>query len=175
MKKWMMALLAGLALVLLLPVSSAAAGRRTETQDASELIGQIKQQLESAFEHLDEETIGEVISFVKEKIQEGKLDSPEEIQSAIEEGEEKFQVEIDEESAQKLVQTMEKLEQMGFSAEYVIEKAEGLYREYGAGFVDHVDEVVAGAVKNAAENVINSFFKGLKNSIKSFFQNLFHL
>ncbi|MDO4463385.1 MAG: DUF1002 domain-containing protein [Bacillota bacterium] len=174
MKKWMMSLLVSLTLVLLLPISSAAAGKTAETQDASDLIGQIKQQLEAAFEHVDEETIGEVISFVKEKVQEGKLDSPEEIQSAIEEGEEKFQVEINEEAAQKLVQTMEKLEQMGFSAEYIIEKAEGLYKEYGADFVDHVDEVVTGAVKNAAENVINNFFEGFKNSIKSFFQNLFH-
>ena len=68
---------------------------------------------------------------------------------------------------------MEKLEALGFSAEYIVEKTESMYQEYGADFVDHVDEVVTGAVKNAASNVISSFFNGLKDSVKSFFNNLF--
>ena len=95
------------------------------------------------------------------------------IKNAIKEGEEKFDVEIDEADAKKLVETMEKLEDMGFSIEYVVQKADSLYQEHGADFVEHVDEVVTGAVKDAASNVANSFFEGLKTSVKSFFQNLF--
>ena len=68
---------------------------------------------------------------------------------------------------------MEKLEDMGFSAEYMVDKTESLYEEYGADFVDHVDEVVTGAVKNAASNAVNSFFGNLKKSVQNFFSNLF--
>lgn len=58
-------------------------------------------------------------------------------------------------------------------AKYVVEKAGSLYEEYGADFVDHADELVKGAVKNAATNAANSFWQNLKNSIKGFFANLF--
>ena len=55
----------------------------------------------------------------------------------------------------------------------MIEKTESLYQEYGADFVDHVDEVVTGAVKNAASSAVSSFFGNLKKSVSSFFSSLF--
>lgn len=80
---------------------------------------------------------------------------------------------MNKEDARKLVDAMERLEDMGFSAEYMIEKTESLYQEYGADFVDHVDEVVTGAVKNAASSAVSSFFGNLKKSVSSFFSSLF--
>lgn len=82
-------------------------------------------------------------------------------------------MELDEADARALVDTMEKLEDMGFSAEYVVEKAESLYGEYGAEFVDHADELVKGAVKNAAQNAIGSFWDNLKSSVRGFFDGFF--
>lgn len=140
---------------------------------AADVIGQVKEKLSAVFEEVDEETANEFFSFLKEQVQEGNLNSKEGVQSAIKEGEDKFGVAISEENARELVSTMEKLEDMGFSAEYVIDKSQSLYQEYGADFVDHVDEVVTGAVKNAASNAVGGFFTNLKNSIKSFFSNLF--
>ena len=54
-----------------------------------------------------------------------------------------------------------------------MDKAEHLYQQYGADFADHIDELLADAVKNAASNAMNSFWDNLKNSIKDFFSNLF--
>lgn len=173
MKKWMISLVAVLAALMLFPMPALATNQKAETESTSGIIDQMKQLLKAALKNFDEETIGEIISFVKEKEEQGMLDSEEDLQSVIEEGEEKFQVAIDKESARKLVATMEKLEKMGFSMEYIIEKAENLYEEHGADFVDHIDEVITGAVKNAAGNVANSIFEGIKSSVKSFFQNLF--
>jgi len=158
---------------LMVSVSARAAQADSSGNDASDIIGQVKQQLSSAFENVDQETAGQVFSFIKEKINEGNLYTDEGISSAIEEGKNKFGFEMDKGDAKKLVETMEKLEGMGFSAEYVVDKTESLYNEYGASFVDHVDEVVAGAVKNAASNAASSFFDNLKQSIKDFFNNLF--
>lgn len=168
MKKKIMILLALLLALGFYPISAEA----SET-DASGIIDQIKQQLTDVFENVDQETAGEIFSFLKEQAAEGNITADGDLQGVIKEGEEKFGVEIDEADARKLVETMEKLENMGFSAEYVIDKAETLYDEYGTEFVDHADELVKGAVKNAAENVAGSFWQNLKNSIKNFFQNLF--
>ena len=173
MKKWMISAVAVFAALMLFPMPALAANQKMETENTSGIIDQMKQLLKAALKNFDEETIGEIISFVKEKEEQGMLDSEENLQSVIEEGEEKFQVAIDKDSARKLVATMEKLEKMGFSMEYIIEKAENLYEEYGADFVDHIDEIVTGAVKNAAGNVANSFIEGIKSSVKNFFQNLF--
>lgn len=168
MKKKIMVLLALVLTIGLYPIPAKA----SET-DASGVIDQIKQQLEDVFENVDKETAGEIFSFLKEQVAEGNISGDGDIQEAIREGEEKFGVKIDEADAQKLVDTMEKLEDLGFSADYVLDKAETLYDEYGAEFVDHTDELVKGAVKNAAENVAGSVWKNIKNSVKNFFQNLF--
>lgn len=141
--------------------------------DASGVVEQIKQQLSDAFDKMDQETAVEVFAFLKDQVSEGNLASGEGIQKAISQGEEKFGVELNEADARALVDTMEKLENMGFSAEYVVEKAESLYGEYGADFVEHTDELVKGAVKNAAQNAIGSFWNNLKSSVKGFFDGLF--
>lgn len=174
MKKKLLALLMVLAAVfLLVPVSSAHASGEPSNVDASDVLTQIKQQLSAAFEEMDQETAEEVFSFLKDKLQEEDYASEEGLQSIIREGKDKFGVEVNKEDARKLVDAMEKLEDMGFSVEYMIEKTESLYQEYGADFVDHVDEVVTGAVKNAATNAVDSFFGNLKKSVRDFFSNLF--
>ena len=137
------------------------------------IVDQIKEQLADAFENMDQETADQVFDFLKDQAKEGNLSSGTGIQEAIQEGQEKFGVEISEADAKTLVNTMEKLEDMGFSAEYVVEKAGNLYEEYGMDFADHADELVKGAVKNAASNAVNSFWQNLKDSVKNFFTNLF--
>lgn len=145
----------------------------SDAQADQGVIDQIKEQLSDAFENMDQETADQVFDFLKDQAKEGHLSSGTGIQEAIEKGQEKFGVEISEADAKTLVNTMEKLEDMGFSAEYVVEKAGSLYEEYGMEFADHADELVKGAVKNAASNAVSSFWQNLKDSVKSFFSNLF--
>lgn len=158
---------------LFLIVMSAGTTVHASEKDAVGIVDQIKQQLSEAFDAMDQDTAVEVFAFLKAQVSEGNLASGEGIQKAITEGEKKFGVELDEADAKALVDTMEKLEDMGFSAEYVVEKAESLYGEYGAEFVDHTDELVKGAVANAAQNVLDSFWNNLKSSVKGFFDGLF--
>ena len=173
MKKKILALLMALAVMfLVVPVAVYASGDVSEVE-ATDVLSQVKQQLSAAFEEMDQETAEEVFSFLKDKLGESDYGTEEGLQSIINEGEDKFGVEVNKEDARKLVDAMEKLEGMGFSAEYVVGKTESLYQEYGVDFVDHVDEVVTGAVKNAASNAVSSFFDNLKKSLKDFFSNLF--
>lgn len=173
-KKIVIAALAGMLLLSGITVNAAEGGSAQSSADLSGIMDQVKDQLSEAFENVDEETANEWFSFVKEKVTEGGLNTQEGLSQAIEEGEARFGVTVDEADAKQIVETMEKLEDMGFSAEYVIEKAEGLYQEYGAEFVDHADEVVSGAVKNAVSNAITSFFQSIWEAIKRFFENLFN-
>lgn len=172
MKKRIMALLLiGLLMFGSQPLQVYAA-QNAETE-AAEILDQIKGQISDAFEDLDPETANEIFSFVKEKIGDGALESEEELQKAIEEGEEKFGVEIDPTAAKQVVDTMEKLEDLGFSSEAILDKAETLYQQYGADFAEHADEVIKDAVKGAVKNAANSFWEGLKSAVADFFQNLF--
>ena len=173
MKKKLLTFLMILTVIFMaVPAAAQAAGEISDGETA-DLLTQIKQQLSAAFEEMDQETAEEVFSFLKDKVREENYASEEGLQSILKEGKEKFGVEVNKEDARKLVDAMERLEDMGFSAEYMIEKTESLYQEYGADFVDHVDEVVTGAVKNAASSAVSSFFGNLKKSVSSFFSSLF--
>lgn len=156
----------------LLPLGACAQGTGASGQEAPDLLSQAKEQLAAVFANVDSGKADEIFSFFKDKIQEGSLKSEEGILSAIEEGKEKFGMELDKADAQKLVETMEKLEKIGFSAEYVLDKAQGLYQQYGAEFADHLDEAITDAVKDAAQGVVKGFFANLKSSVKSFWGSL---
>ena len=157
----------------LLPVTVNASEKKTADKNQADIVTQVKEQLARVFDNVDKETAGEIFTFIKDKISEGDLTSADDIKDTIKEAEEKFGVQITEADVKKLVKTMHKLEDMGFSIEYIVEKAEGLYDKYGADFVEHMDEVLAGAVKNAVSNAADSFFESVKSSVKSFFTNLF--
>lgn len=141
--------------------------------DIGSLLGDAKDKLSEAVSSMDAETVKEMFGFMEEKVRDGSLKTEDGLSDAIREGEDKFGVTISEDDAKKVVETMEKLENMGFSGEYVLEKAEKLYDKYGADFVEHADEVIAGAVEDAVAGVAESFFHNLWESVKNFFQNLF--
>lgn len=78
-----------------------------------------------------------------------------------------FDVELSQEDAQKLVDTMEKLEELGVSPDVVKEKATELYQKYGKDCVEHVQEAVTDAVKGAAENAAQNFADDVKQSVSN--------
>lgn len=141
--------------------------------DISALLEDVKDKLSEAVAGLDAETVKEIFDFVSEKVKDGSLKTESGRKEAIREGEEKFGVTVSEADAEKIVDVMEKLEDMGFSGEYVIESAEQLYDKYGADFVNHVDEVITEALEDAVTNAAESFFGNLWESAKNFFKNLF--
>ncbi len=151
----------------------AAASENTSDGDITDVTDQVKELFGAVFENIDQEKASGVFAFLKEKIAQGDLTTEEGLSNAVEEGKEKFGVEISAADAKELVETMEKLEGMGFSAEYVLDKTEDLYKEYGEEFVDHVDEVLTTAVKNAVSGAVTAFFENLAGSVKNFFTGLF--
>lgn len=172
-KKIILFVLTGILAFSGMTVSAAEEKENRKSAALSGILDQVKEQLDQAFENIDEETAKEIFSFAKEKVAEGNLNTEEGLSKAIEDGETEFGISVDRINAQKIVDAMEKLEDMGFSGEYIVGKAEELYDEYGADFSAHMDEVVTGAVKNAVSNAAEGFFQGIRESVRGFFGNLF--
>ena len=170
---WMMTLFLSVSIIINVPYLPVCASEESSI-DIDELLGDVGEKLSNALSGMDDETAGEIFEFVKEKVQDGSLKSEDGIKKAISEGEEKFGVDISEADAKRIVETMEKLEDLGFSGEYVIDKAQELYNQYGADFLDHADEVIKGAVQNAVTSAADNFFHNLWESAKNFFKNLFN-
>ena len=114
MKKKLLTFLMILTVIFMaVPAAAQAAGEISDGETA-DLLTQIKQQLSAAFEEMDQETAEEVFSFLKDKFREENYASEEGLQSILKEGKEKFGVEVNKEDARKLVDAMERLEDMGF-------------------------------------------------------------
>lgn len=150
---------------------------RAEEQDLTGLLREYQDAFGELLENTDETTIEEAFSFLKEKAADGGLQTEEGIENAIEEGKEKFGIEIDDRYIEEMLGVVEQLEDLGFDSETILDKAEGMYQEYGSDMADHTQELVADAVKDSIGtiiiNAIVEFFRMLGESIKSFFTNLF--
>lgn len=155
-----------------LPVS-AAEDYSEGTQDIEGLLSNVEEKVSGALAQLDKDEVSEIFEFVKGKVSDGSLESEEGLKAAIKEGEEKFEVSIDESVARQIVDVMEMLEDMGFSREEIINKAQGLYQTYGADFLEHANEAFTEVVEEAVENAVTSFFDNLWKDIKSSVGNLF--
>lgn len=179
MKRKMAALLAACMLLVQgapeVTVYAAETGNTEENApvDILQLLGEAGDKLQEAFEGIDSETAMEIFDFVGEKLSDGSLKTQEGLSDALREGEERFGIAVEKADAQKVVDTMEKLEELGFSGEYMIEKTKELYQEYGADFVAHVNEAVAGTVQQAVEDTAAAFFENLWESVKDFCESLF--
>ena len=176
MKKRFMAM--GLAFLLAMSVSVMnvqAAGTDDDKSkvDIAEMLSGAKEQITEALEQIDSEKAEEIFDFIKEKISDGSLKTEEGLDKAIEEGEKKFDITVDKATAQQVVEAMEKLEELGFSGEEMMEKAKGLYEKYGADFIEHSNEVVSDVVEDAVSKAVGGFFENVWNDTKEFFRNLF--
>ena len=172
----MLSIAAVLFVGMFLPVTisvSAAESSTGEEIDVEELLSDVEKKVSEALAKIDKEKAEEIFDFVKEKVSDGSLSTEAGLKSAIEEAEREFGVAIDQSVATQVVEVMEKLEEMGFSGEDIVEKARQLYDTYGADFMAHANEAFTEVVEEAVENAVAGFFKNLWEGIKTSVGNLF--
>lgn len=136
------------------------------TVKISETFDEVSDNIKNVKENSDSSVVKEIIDFTKEKSKNGELNSIEEVRNAILEAEEKFGATISDETRDEIANTVVKLENMGFSSDIIVEKAEGLYEKYGADFVDHLEEAFTEAAKEAAENTAKNVWGSFKDTVK---------
>lgn len=145
---------------------------------------------------LSEEELSELLDFVKEKWDAGELESDEAIRNAIEEGEEKFGVVLEDAARDQIADAIQKLDSLGLDHDTAIELAKKLYQEHGDKLADNfqnlyeqfgekladsaeqmIQEQVVEPAKETAKAVVEetakNFWQDLKNSVVSFFRNIF--
>ncbi|MBQ3538174.1 MAG: DUF1002 domain-containing protein, partial [Clostridia bacterium] len=99
----------------------------------------------------------------------GDLATDQDIQNAIEEGEEKFQVALTEEEKQKILDVMHKIKELGLDPEKLLDQAKDLYNKFGDELIGNAEQ----AVKQSFKDSVSDFFTDFGNRIKDFCVNLF--
>ena len=91
------------------------------------------------------------------------------IEEAIQEGEEKFDVSLTEEDKEKIRKVAQKVKELGIDPEKLLDQAQDLSEQFGDELVDNAGEVV----KQSVEKSVTGFFEDMGNRIRGFFANLF--
>ena len=115
------------------------------------------------------EEIEELVAFIKAKLAAGELNSDEDIQNAITEGENKFQVSLTDEEKEKILAVMHKIKELGLDPEKLLDQAQDLYKKFGDELFQNAEE----AVKQTISQSVTRFFSDLGNRVKDFFIRLF--
>lgn len=115
------------------------------------------------------EMVEEVISFIREKLEAGELETDEDISNAIEEGEEKFDVSLTEEEKEEILQVIQKIKDLGLDPEKLLGHIEDLYDEVGTELVEEAQE----AVKQSFVDSVTGFFYDMGTRVKGFFTDIF--
>ncbi|HJA31950.1 MAG TPA: hypothetical protein H9956_09955 [Candidatus Eisenbergiella pullicola] len=140
--------------------------------------------------------VSEILEFIRDKWNAGELETREDIQAAIEEGESEFGVSLDPKLEEQLADAVGSLNDLGVSPDTAVDLAKELYEKHGdeiAGSLqsiyeeqgetisDEVEKAIAEQVteplKEAAKAVVadtaKTFWHDLKESVVSFFQDIF--
>lgn len=145
---------------------------------------------------LSDEQLDELLDFVKEKWDAGKLEEEGAIREAIEEGEAQFGIVLQDSVRDQIADGMAKLNALGLDHDVAIGLAKKLYREHGDKITENIQKIyeeyaetltdsvekaieeqvvepAKEAAKAAVENTAKTFWQDLKNSVVNFFKNIF--
>lgn len=117
----------------------------------------------------DNQVVEELVAFIKAKLATGELESEEDIEEAIKEGEAKFKVSLSEEDKEKILQVMQKIKELGLDPEKLLEQAQDLYDKFGDELLENAEE----AVKESVSNSFSDYFNDFGKRVKDFWTNIF--
>lgn len=134
------------------------------------------------------EEYGKILEVVKDELRNGNLDSEEDIRSAIESAEEKYNVSISKSDEEKIVGIMDKVNDLGIDNEVVSDVLDDVYDKAINGqsydsteemiqavedqIVDSATDKIASTVKEKVKKSIFDYGRSLVERIKAFFKRL---
>lgn len=113
------------------------------------------------------ELAGEVIDFIRQKLEAGELESDEDILTAIEEGEDEFEVTLTEEEKDKILQSVKKIKKLGLDPEKLLNQAEKMFDNAKQDLITETKE----KAKTSFTNSVTGFFRDMGSRVKDFFAN----
>lgn len=126
-------------------------------------------------DNVDSEDVEALISWLKNRIASGKLDTSDEksIKNSIKEGEKTFSVSLSDDDEDNLIKLIKRLDSLGLNGSYLISQAENLYEKYGSDIVNQTSEVIGEAVDEAVSQAGKSFIESIKESFRGLLGSIF--
>ena len=113
-----------------------------------------------------DEEVEALIAYIKAKLAAGELNNEEDIRKAIDEGEVKFGVTLNDDEKQKIVDFMMKIKKLGLDPNMLLDQAADLYDKFG-------DELLVKAQDESFFSGLGEMFSSWGTSIANFFKGLF--
>lgn len=147
---------------------------------SDESISSLKDNLNELIENVKPEDAKRILSFVEEKVEEGKWESEAGIKEAITEGEEEFGVTLTEEQKEMILSVISKIKKLGIAPEYILEQAQEIYEKYGEELKEEASEAgkeiveeTQNKIKEEVNKSLTDYFSNMVSSVKSFFKGIF--
>lgn len=131
-------------------------------------------------DNIEEKQVKEVVDYIKKKLETIDLKDSEEVNEAITEAEEKFQVTLSDEEKKTILGIIDKINQLGLDSETILaqidkyssqitQNAKETYEEYGSEVIEEAEE----AVKETVKKSVGDYFSEMVTRVKGFFTGFF--
>lgn len=126
---------------------------------------------------IGDDEAAELISYIKAQVAANDLNTKEEIEAAVRQGNEEFKANLTEEQIKEIVNVMVKIKEMGIDFNVLAEQADTIYAKYGEQIkngtfkIENVDWNDLGIGK-VISNAVSNFLDGVGGSVKKFFGGL---
>lgn len=119
-----------------------------------------------SLEGVDQETVEQMVAYLKQKVAEGALTDENSISDAIEEASRDFDISLTDEQKSELIELLLKIKDLNLDVDTLIDQAKSIYDKLSEMGFDS-------SVKEGIGTKISTFFSELITSIKNFFSGLF--
>ena len=143
-------------------------------------LSSLKDTLEEVIKNIKPEDATKILAFVEEKLEEGVLDSQENIEKAIKEAEEEFDVTFSPEQKDLIYSVISKVKNSGIDPMVLVHQAEKIYEKYGNELKQEATKVGEQIKKEAEEKIkeevnktITNYFSDMVTNVKSFLKGFF--
>lgn len=106
-----------------------------------------------------------VIDFIRQKLESGELENDEDISTAIEEVEDKFDVSLTEGEKDKILQSIQKIKKLGLDPEKLLDQASKICEDTKQELIQETEN----KVKTSFVNSVTGFFRDMGSRVKDFF------
>lgn len=124
--------------------------------------------LKDLLEDRDSEEIQKIVEFIKDKWEAGALSTEQDIQDAIREGEEEFDVSLSEEDKETIQKVINKVQELGIDPEILMNHVLDKFEDTTEDLTEQAKEVVTESVKKS----VAQYFSELKVRVRDFVVNL---
>jgi uncharacterized protein YpuA (DUF1002 family) len=121
---------------------------------------------------MDDEKVGKLFDFLKQKSDAGELETDDQIRSAIDEGSSQLGIEISDDQKKEILQAFQTLRGMGLSTDQIVEQARQFVEKYGVENFKGTGKDIEKAVQSAVKETAKDTGRQIRSNILQMFRNL---